>query len=172
MYFVLREGRMSMGVELARFEVNVIQRVGTTLLSGDTLMLDLDNTTYTSDATDGGIYGNAIAPAAAGSGGSASGLLWPFILAQSGSGSASGTRITALAFGHGKANVTNASALAALKGYGLINAGGGVKTMALANAVSAIANKKLGWVSGPTTHTAAVGSESIDVYFNGMGATA
>ena len=44
MYFVLREGRVSMGIELARFEVSVIQRVGTTLLVGDVLMLDLDNT--------------------------------------------------------------------------------------------------------------------------------
>ena len=44
--------------------------------------------------------------------------------------------------------------------------------MALANAVAAIANKKLGWVSGPVTHTAAAGSELIDVYFNGMGITA
>lgn len=172
MYFVLREGRVSMGIELARFEVSVIQRVGTTLLVGDVLMLDLDNTTYSSDATESGIYGNAIAPSASGSGGTIAGLLWPFVLVTTGAGSASGTRVNALAFGHGKGNVTNAGTLAALKGYGLINAGGGVKTMALANTVAAIANKKLGWVSGPVTHTAAAGSEQIDVYFNGMGITA
>lgn len=171
MYFVLREGRVSMGVELARFEVSGINRVGTALLAGEVLMCDLDNTTYNSDATDGGIYGNWISPAAAGSGGSASGLLWPFVMVTSGAGTASGTRINALAYGHGKGSVTNAGALAALKGYGLINAGGGTRTMALANAISAIGNKKLGWVSGPTTHTSGTGAETIDVYFNGMGLT-
>lgn len=171
MFFVLREGRVSMGVELARFEVSGINRVGTAVAAGEVLMCDLDNTTYLSDASEGGIYGNWISPSASGSGGSSAGLMWPFVMVTSGQGTPAGTRINALAFGHGKGSVTNVGSLAALKGYGLINAGGGTRTMALSNAVAAIGNKKLGWVSGPTTHTAGTGAELIDVYFNGMGLT-
>lgn len=117
MSLILRQGKMGMGVEPALMTCQVINRVGTGLVQGDVLMLDMDNTAYDNDADDGGIFGNGITPAASGtSGSSVGGIFWPYVATTSGTSTASGTRVDAVLAGICKVRCKNTSGHASAKG--------------------------------------------------------
>lgn len=116
MTLFLRMGKMGMGVEPALMHCQVLQRVGTALLAGEVLMLDMSNSSFDNDADDGGMFGNAITPAATGTGGVTGAVCWPYVATTSGSGTASGTRVDAVIGGITKVRCRNTAGSGTVKG--------------------------------------------------------
>src|SRR5688572_10140798 len=77
----LQTGRLGFGFAMRPVPCKIVNRVGPTLAVGEILMLDLENVAYDADADEGGVLGNGITPAAAGTGGAALvGVTWPMVV--------------------------------------------------------------------------------------------
>lgn len=161
MISVIRDGRLGFGCEPASIPVKVVNRVGTSLLTGETLMCDILNSAYDSDADEGGVFGNGITPTA----GNHDLMFAPIVLTTGGGGTASGTVISGIVHGVATARVTNLDGLSQIRRA--IEQATAVRNPDVApNAYSATV-RYVGYQVG-TPHTTATGVENITVSFNGL----
>lgn len=162
----IQTGKLGFGIWPQPMHAKLVQRVGTSLLAGELLMLDLENSAYDLGATQTGVFGNGITPAAAGTGGAATlGVHWPMALAVNGTGTASGTIIDVLVAGIGTVRCQNTSGLAAIKGlaYEVVV---GSRNPNVRNVAFTQATRPLGFLL--TTHTSGTGVEAVTASFNGI----
>lgn len=164
MLSVVRDGKLAFGLEPARISCSIVNRVGSALVYGDCLMLDLENQSYDTDADEGGVFGNGITPATSTSG--VGTLAYPLVLVVGGGATAAGTVVPCIAQGiQTNVMVTNNGTAAAggNKGYGLRP----VSTSRVLDLVNSSGSNRLCGIA-LSTHTTALTAESMTVFFDGL----